>query len=144
MKCEENGDECVFWQGHTTKKGYGRATVQGRKVLAHRLVWEQKFGKVPKGHVLHHTCGNKSCVNTEHLILLTASTHSSMDNGQQDKTHCPKGHEYTLENTRFYKGRRFCRECQRERNRNAVGRATYMRDWRLRTGRTKKSWGTAK
>lgn len=29
------------------------------------------------------------------------------------KTHCPRGHEYTPENTRVYKTSRFCQTCQR-------------------------------
>jgi hypothetical protein len=31
-------------------------------------------------------------------------------------THCPHGHEYTAENTRIYKQRRFCRACDRKKN----------------------------
>jgi hypothetical protein len=37
---------------------------------------------------------------------------------QKLKTHCPKGHEYTEENTRYSKGSRFCRECGRQSNKN--------------------------
>lgn len=29
------------------------------------------------------------------------------------KTHCPQGHEYTPENTKVAKGRRYCRTCLR-------------------------------
>jgi len=34
-----------------------------------------------------------------------------------DLTHCPKGHEYTIENTRIYRGSRGCIECGRTRQR---------------------------
>ena len=40
-------------------------------------------------------------------------------NFQSAKTHCPKGHEYCLENTYITKcGRRRCMECSRVRSRN--------------------------
>jgi len=41
------------------------------------------------------------------------------------KTHCLRNHEYTPENTRWYKGRRSCRECynQRLRERRAASKA---------------------
>lgn len=39
----------------------------------------------------------------------------------KDKTHCPQGHEYSLENTHLYTighyTRRFCRTCAIERTR---------------------------
>lgn len=31
------------------------------------------------------------------------------------KTHCRKGHDYSPENTRIYRGSRYCRTCERER-----------------------------
>jgi hypothetical protein len=37
---------------------------------------------------------------------------SSLQNGL--KTHCPQGHEYTEENTKFTKGRRYCKQCARD------------------------------
>jgi transcription factor WhiB len=45
------------------------------------------------------------------------------------KTHCPRGHEYSLENTYLRAGKRFCRACQqrrsveyRQRRRQELGR----------------------
>lgn len=32
------------------------------------------------------------------------------------KTECPQGHPYTEQNTRIYRGARFCRQCSRERS----------------------------
>ena len=39
------------------------------------------------------------------------------------KTHCPQGHEYTAQNTRWYKNRRHCRTCARNRNNSSRPRA---------------------
>ena len=38
-------------------------------------------------------------------------------NAMTNRTHCPRGHEYSAENTKVYEGRRFCITCSRERGR---------------------------
>jgi hypothetical protein len=35
------------------------------------------------------------------------------------KTHCPQNHLYDEKNTRIYRGRRYCKACQRARNRRS-------------------------
>ncbi|MBH0121551.1 NUMOD4 motif-containing HNH endonuclease [Rhodococcus sp. CX] len=34
-----------------------------------------------------------------------------------NKSHCPREHEYSEANTRWYRGKRHCRECERQRSR---------------------------
>jgi hypothetical protein len=36
---------------------------------------------------------------------------------RRSRTHCKRGHEFTDENTRWYRGERYCRACGRERAR---------------------------
>lgn len=65
-------------------------------------------------------------------------------NGQKKKTHCPKGHEYTKENTRIdYKGYRVCRNCGRikwhksspeYRDKHRKYMREYMRSYRTNSG----------
>ena len=38
-------------------------------VFAHRFSWELSFGKIPAVAHVVSTCGNKLCVNPEHLYL---------------------------------------------------------------------------
>ena len=129
-----NGAEgCLVWQGQTDPAGYGRMPLDnGKTIAAHRFVWEQIMGKsIPDGmqidHVCHgeavkHSqcqggvCRHRRCCNPKHLELVTASENTKrQDHAERRKTHCPKGHEYTEENTARRSGRRFCKQCERER-----------------------------
>lgn len=109
--------DCILWEGRTNADGYGLIT----RTLAHRAAWEEAHGTIPDGNVIHHDCGEKRCVNVEHLRCLTHREHNRLHNNgsawherQRAKTHCSKGHEYTPENTARDKlGKRYCRECAR-------------------------------
>lgn len=62
---------CIAWDGYKTPEGYGRPTVAGKKVAAHRHVWEQAHGPIPAGLCVLHLCDQPSCVNLDHLVLGT-------------------------------------------------------------------------
>lgn len=47
-----------------------------------------------------------------------------------NKTHCPQGHEYTEENTRYDSGKRKCRECIRIRSRERYWKLKGVNDER--------------
>lgn len=88
-------------------------------VLAHRVAYQALVGPIPAGMTVDHTCHNRICCNPAHLRLLT-NAENARDNGFATRTHCPKGHEYTPENTgrgnpRRPGGRpsRVCLECRR-------------------------------
>ncbi len=112
--------ECWVWLGLKGDYGHGRfATghVHGKRaklVSAARWAYEYTFGPLPPDLEIDHLCRNPPCVNPEHLEPVTHAV--NMRRGKNPaKTHCPRGHEYSQENTRSYEGRRFCRACERQR-----------------------------
>ncbi len=64
---------CWVWQDAPSNKGYGRLAYGSkslgtyRLVLAHRLVYELVVGGLVKGEPLFIKCGNRMCVNPEHM-----------------------------------------------------------------------------
>lgn len=76
----EAATECWTWQLYKTREGYGTCVDGGKRRKAHRVYYERKFGPIPEGLVVHHTCHNASCVNPEHMELMTPSEHSHHHN----------------------------------------------------------------
>ena len=72
MRVYPNGD-CLRWIGYRLPgSGYGQGWWKGRKVLAHRLAWEQLIGPIPDDCELTRTagCPHPDCVRVQHLQCL--------------------------------------------------------------------------
>lgn len=113
IKVDESG--CWIWQGPRTPDGYGkhrRGPGHPERVI-HRITYEHYVGPIPDGLQLDHLCRVRLCCNPEHLEPVTGSVNTDrQDHANRRKTHCPKGHEYTPENTRIDSaGKRHCRTC---------------------------------
>ena len=110
-KVDKSGD-CWLWTATTIGQGYGQFWFHGKLELAHRVSWQIHHGRpVPEGLDIEHLCHTKLCVRPEHL---QASTHlvNIRRNGNNTKTHCPRGHPYSGDNLYVGpKGGRRCRRC---------------------------------
>ncbi len=68
-KVDERPGGCWEWTGARNAAGYGVLFVEGRVRYAHRLAFERYSGRRLRDPFapLHHTCGNRRCVNPHHL-----------------------------------------------------------------------------
>jgi hypothetical protein len=102
---------CHEWLGYRDEEGYGKFRAPGEQ-RAHRTAYILAKGPIPEGLVLDHLCRNTSCVNPNHLEAVTHAVNMARGiNSNRIKTHCKRGHEYTLDNTYMYNNARYCREC---------------------------------
>lgn len=120
-------DDCWEWMASKSPKGYGYFSVWSIKrspLPAHRVSFMIANGSIDDGMFIDHTCRNRSCVNPGHLRQVTPLVNTLENSLSRPylntlKTHCPKGHEYTSENTKpnvdkKYPDRppaRICRTC---------------------------------
>jgi len=62
---------CWLWDGNK-RNGYGRFKINGdRTRSAHRASYEFHIGEIPEGMVSDHLCRNPSCINPDHLEVVT-------------------------------------------------------------------------
>lgn len=130
---------CWEWMGTITNVaergcgGYGIISTGSyrrgtrRQTTAHRMLYETLYGPLQEGLELDHLCRVRHCVNPAHLEPVSHSENVRRGTGAaffRNKTHCPRGHAYTTENTYINpRGHRICRTCRpisqtRFRNKN--------------------------
>lgn len=116
---------CWEWIGYTEKDGYGECRAARHRTgtaRVHRNAWIGFYGSVPTGLSVLHRCDNPPCWNPTHLFVGTVADNNRdmaakgrTANGR--KTHCPRDHEYTPENTWHPEddpNKRVCLRCTRK------------------------------
>lgn len=86
---------CWNWVGSKTIEGYGNFSTRRKQYKAHRFSWEIKFGKIPIGKLVCHSCDNPSCVNPEHLWLGTDKD-NALDKVKKNRQWRPIGNKHPL------------------------------------------------
>jgi len=84
-------DTCWLWMGTITTGGYGRIQVNCKLICTHRLSWEMRYGKIPKGMFALHKCDVPNCVNPNHLYIGT--TQDNM-NDKVNRGRSPRGESH--------------------------------------------------
>lgn len=121
----EKTDGCWNWTAGKNHYGYGSYTIRRGdgwfRAQAHRLAYEELVGPIPDGLTIDHLCRNRACVNPEHMEPVTRGENVLRGDGasaqHSRQTRCIRGHEFTY----FWRGRRYCRECQRIREKEHPG-----------------------
>lgn len=121
--------ECWLWQGALHPRGYGKIRIESKDFCVHRLsAWiYHDLDLSNRNEQANHFCSNQMCWNPQHIYVgnqkenigdaINLGKHNSCHETQ--KTHCPKGHEYTPENTYIQGTSRSCKIC----------RATSNKEW---------------
>ena len=122
---------CLEWLGSKDRHGYGQISIWWITFSAHRIAWILRHGPITNGLHILHKCGNKVCVDTDHMRLGTVAE-NNMDQVVQGrhfyamKTHCPQGHPLSGDNLcqdEKKRNHRSCRACRLARKRSAYYRS---------------------
>lgn len=142
---KRSAEECWPWGGatntHKNRRGgpygiIGSGGKRGGVMYVHRVVHESEIGPIPDGFQVDHLCGNPLCCNPAHLEAVPPGTNNARSASPTSenikKTHCPREHEYSPENTGYRRGTtwRYCRTCAREAQRAKREQGISYAEWR--------------
>lgn len=108
----ENG--CWVWNAYINMRGTPYfAPSKNKRVSAVRASFEEFNGPIFDDKIIvTQSCGNRICINPEHLILEVGK--EFIHRKQNTKTHCIKGHDLSQAYINA-RGKRVCKLCASER-----------------------------
>ena len=74
LRYEINAEtDCWIVTSHKPNgRGYVYFTKYSERDLIHRIIYRDKYGWIPQYNEVRHQCGEKKCMNPEHLYLVEA------------------------------------------------------------------------
>jgi len=75
MSQQLDDSACWLWQGQISNSGYGRLNLaledsSVKMVSAQSASYLAFLGAIPDGYLVKQSCGNRLCINPEHLELI--------------------------------------------------------------------------
>lgn len=138
-------EDCWIWQKRLSSRGNPSISMKvgdrSSPCQATRVIWKEKFGVIPDKNIIRQKCGNKLCINPDHLILSTKSelVVGQFKNGRVAwnlgvfKEQCINGHNDWSKV--LPGGGRKCLTCSREHGRqHSASRKRFLDSVKLTTG----------
>lgn len=111
---EDKSRGCWLWPGSHDGKGYSRIRLGGKRPRGHQVAYELLRGPISPDLEIDHLCRIRNCINPWHLEAVPGKT--NVNRAPWSKvSRCPRGHEYTAENTDIRNGKRNCKTCEKTR-----------------------------
>ncbi len=85
--------ERILWPKSKFPNGYGQTKYKRENMGAHSVAWIKRYGAVPVGLQVCHSCDVKACVNVDHLFL---GTHQQNMDDKVKKNRQAKGREHGI------------------------------------------------
>lgn len=117
-------NDCWGWKDYIDTNGYSQFSIDKLPIKAHRYSYELFRGEIPEGMYIDHLCRNRSCVNPEHMEIVTNVENVLRGEGVGAKNarmeYCKRGHKLIPENVYFNKkqNQRQCKLCSAIRSKN--------------------------
>ena len=87
-----------YFRTRDTRIPLGTGARRRPLIMAHRLVWEMKYGTIPDGYEIDHLCHNRACCNVYHLRCIPIVEHKIHHNSTRYKRRFLDAKAYWKEN----------------------------------------------
>lgn len=100
---DNDPEQCWPWLGSVSgreenQRGY--ITIDGKKQLVYRVVYEIFCGEIAEGMVIRHKCNNELCCNPTHLVI---GTRGNNEDDKYDSDRAGYTHDMIKEMRRYSK-----------------------------------------
>jgi len=64
-------NDCHLWQKGLNTDGYAKTYFNNKTIAVHRFIYFYNNPNKNKAKAVHHICGNRNCINLQHLQLIS-------------------------------------------------------------------------